>query len=62
MPPGGGGRASHGSAEAEDCIRHEEYTMEWSQSGERLRGRRTMREFQEANAGSRPPGGCAACW
>ena len=28
--------------------------MEWSQSGERLRGRRTMREFREANAGSRP--------
>ena len=43
------------SVEAEDRIRHEEYTMEWPQSGERLRGRRTMREFQEANAGSRPP-------
>jgi hypothetical protein len=28
--------------------------MEWSQSGECLRGRWTMREFQEANAGSRP--------
>jgi hypothetical protein len=39
------------SAEAEVCIRHEEYTMEWPQLGERLRGRRTMREFQEANAG-----------
>jgi hypothetical protein len=25
------------SAEAEDCIRHEKYTMEWSQSGEHLR-------------------------
>jgi hypothetical protein len=33
------------SAEAEDCIRHEDYTMELPQSGERLRGRRTMREF-----------------
>jgi hypothetical protein len=42
------------SAEVEDRIRHEEYTMEWPQSGERLRGRETMREFQEANAGSRP--------
>jgi hypothetical protein len=28
------------SAEAEDQIRHEDYTMEWPQSGERLRGRR----------------------
>ena len=28
------------SAEAEDRIRHEEYTMEWPQSGERLRGAR----------------------
>src|SRR5215218_8413548 len=43
------------SAEAEDQIRHEDYTMEWPQSGERLRGRQKMREFQEANAGSRPP-------
>jgi hypothetical protein len=50
------------SAEAEDCIRHEDYTMEWPQSGERVRCRRTMREFQEANAGSRPPGGCDASW
>jgi hypothetical protein len=33
---------------------HEDYTMEWSQSGECLRGRRKMTEFQEANAGSRP--------
>jgi hypothetical protein len=57
-------RAAHGllaelfsllSAEAEDRIRHDDYTMEWPQSGERLRGRRTMREFQESNAGSRPP-------
>jgi hypothetical protein len=33
----------------------DDYTMEWPQSGERLRGRQKMREFQEANAGSRPP-------
>jgi hypothetical protein len=39
----------------EDQIRHDEYTMEWPQSGERLRGRQMMRAFQEANAGSRPP-------
>ena len=43
------------SAEAEDRIRHDEYTMEWPQSGERLRGRRKMKAFQESNAGSRPP-------
>ena len=43
------------SAEAEDQIRHEEYTMEWPQSGERLRGRQKMKAFQESNAGSRPP-------
>ena len=41
--------------EAEDRIRHDDYTMEWPQSGERLRGRQTMRAFQDANAGSRPP-------
>lgn len=43
------------SAEAEDRIRHENYTMEWPQSGERLRGRQKMMEFQEAHEGSRPP-------
>jgi hypothetical protein len=43
------------SAEAEHQIRHEDYTMEWPQSGERLRGRQKMKAFQEANAGSRPP-------
>jgi hypothetical protein len=43
------------SAEAEDQIRHEDYTMEWPQSGERLRGRQKVREFQEAHAGSHPP-------
>ena len=43
------------SAEAEDLIRHDEYTMEWPQSGERLRGRDTMRAFVESNVGLRPP-------
>ena len=43
------------SAEEEYHIRHEDYTMEWPQSGERLRGRQKMKAFQEANAGSRPP-------
>ena len=43
------------NAEAEDQIRHDEYTMEWPQSGERLRGREKMKAFQESNAGSRPP-------
>ena len=49
------------SAEAEDCIRHEDYTMEWPQSGERPRGRRTMREFQEVKpVGHQPLKGAAA--
>ena len=43
------------SAEAEDRIRHDEYTMEWPQSGERLRGRQKMKAFTESNAGLRPP-------
>jgi hypothetical protein len=43
------------SAETEDQIRHDDDTMEWPQSGERLQGREKMREFQEANAGKRPP-------
>jgi hypothetical protein len=43
------------SAEAEDRIRHDEYTMEWPQSGERLRGRQKMKAFQESNEGSQPP-------
>src|SRR5919202_586231 len=43
------------SARAEDQMRHEDYTMEWPQSGERLRGRQKMREFQQAHSGSRPP-------
>jgi hypothetical protein len=33
----------------------DDYTMEWPQSGQRLRGRQKMKAFQEANAGSRPP-------
>ena len=41
------------SAEEEYHIRHEDYTMEWPQSGERLQGREKMREFTEAQ--SRPP-------
>jgi hypothetical protein len=43
------------SAEAEYQIRHEDYTTEWPQSGERLRGREKMREFTEAQSQSRPP-------
>jgi hypothetical protein len=43
------------SAEAEDQIRHDQYTMEWPQSGERLRGREKMKAFTESNAGLRPP-------
>jgi hypothetical protein len=42
-------------AEAEDMIRHDAYTMEWPQSGERLRGRKKMKAFTESNAGLRPP-------
>jgi hypothetical protein len=36
------------SAEEDYQIRHENYTMEWPRSGERLRGRQKMREFTEA--------------
>jgi hypothetical protein len=36
------------SAEQEYQIRHEDYTMEMPQSGERIRGREKMRAFQEA--------------
>jgi hypothetical protein len=36
------------SPEEEYEIRHEEYVMEMPQSGERIRGREKMREFQEA--------------
>ena len=36
------------SAEEEYMLRHEDYVMEMPQSGERIRGREKMREFQEA--------------
>ena len=36
------------SPEEEYAIRHEDYTMEMPQSGERIRGREKMRQFQEA--------------
>jgi hypothetical protein len=36
------------SAEAEYELRHPDYVMEMPQSGERVRGRDKMREFQEA--------------
>src|SRR5215212_11783213 len=36
------------SAEAEYELRHPDYVMEMPQSGERIRGRDKMREFQEA--------------
>jgi hypothetical protein len=36
------------SAEEEYELRHEDYAMEMPQSGERIRGRGKMREFQEA--------------
>ncbi len=36
------------SAEQEYELRHEDYVMEMPQSGERIRGRNKMREFQEA--------------
>jgi SnoaL-like domain len=39
---------THLSAEAEYEVRHEDYVMEMPQSGERIRGREKMREFQEA--------------
>jgi hypothetical protein len=35
------------SAEEEYELRHEDYAMEMPQSGERIRGREKMREFQE---------------
>ena len=39
---------THLSAEAEYEPRHEDYVMAMPQSGERIRGREKMREFQEA--------------
>ena len=44
------------SAEAEYEIRHDDYVMEMPQSGERIRGRENMREFQRVFATySNPP-------
>ena len=44
------------SAEAEYETRHDDYVMEMPQSGERIRGRENMREFQRAFAdNSNPP-------
>ena len=44
------------SAEAEYETRHDDYVMEMPQSGERIRGRENMREFQRAFADhSTPP-------
>ena len=46
----------HLSPDAEYEIRHEDYVMEMPQSGERIRGRENMRQFQEAFADhSNPP-------
>ena len=42
------------SPEEEYELRHEDYVMEMPQSGERIRGRQNMREFQEAYPN--PPG------
>jgi SnoaL-like domain len=39
---------SHLSPEEEYNVRHQDYTMEMPQSGERIRGRENMRAFQEA--------------
>ena len=41
---------THLSPDAEYEIRHEDYVMEMPQSGERIRGRENMRQFQEAFA------------
>ena len=43
--------------EAEYAVRHEDYAMEMPQSGERIRGRERMREFQKAYP--TPPQGVA---
>jgi hypothetical protein len=44
------------SPEAEYETRHEDYVMEMPQSGERIRGRENMREFQRSFAiNSNPP-------
>jgi hypothetical protein len=47
---------SHLSAEQEYAVRHQDYTLEMPQSGERIRGPQSMRAFQEAFASySNPP-------
>jgi len=44
------------SAEKEYAVRHEDYTMEMPQSGERIRGPENMRAFQQAfSSNSNPP-------
>ena len=50
------------SAEAEDRIRHDEYTMEWPQSGERLQGREKMRGSKSPTRIATSQGGRGACW
>jgi hypothetical protein len=42
-------------------VRHEDFVMEMPQSGERIRGRKKMREFQRAYPASQRCG-CAGCW
>ena len=42
------------SAEAEYEMRHEDYVMEMPQSGERIRGRKKMRQLQEDYPAPRP--------
>jgi SnoaL-like domain len=43
------------SPEEEYNVRHQDYTMEMPQSGERFRGRENMRAFQEAYPTTTPP-------
>jgi hypothetical protein len=43
------------SAEAEYELRHEDFVMEMPQSGERVRGRDRMRQFQESFPGGAGP-------
>ena len=43
------------SAEAEYEIRHDDFVMEMPQSGERIRGRENMREFQRSFADNSTP-------
>lgn len=49
------GMFSNLSAEAEYEIRHDDYVMEMPQSGERIRGRENMREFQRSFADNSTP-------